>query len=60
MKCLFCNNETPVVERFVLMTEEGGTVHQVMILNQPICDECRVNIGKRAAENDRIRRGPKK
>jgi hypothetical protein len=60
MICLFCGQEAPVVERFVLTTEEGGTVHQVMVVNGPICDDCRVKIGERAAANDRIRRGPEK
>ncbi|DBA35130.1 MAG: hypothetical protein PHI16_06915 [Methanocellales archaeon] len=60
MKCLFCEKDAPVVERFVLESLENGTAHRVVVENQPICDECRVAIGKRAAENDRIRRGPEK
>ncbi|MCP1393250.1 MAG: hypothetical protein J5I35_10930 [Methanothrix harundinacea] len=47
-------------ERQLLASVEGGTLHQVEILNQPVCDECLKNMAERAAANDRIRRGPEK
>lgn len=60
MICLFCGQDAPVRENWILKSVEGGTVHQVEVINQPICDACWTKIAERAAENDRIRRGPEK
>ena len=60
MICLFCGQEAPVREKQILASVEGGTTHQVEILNQPVCDACLKNMAERATENDRIRRGPEK
>jgi len=60
MICIFCGNEAAVMDMWSLTEQNDGRKSTVLVENFPICSDCRVNIGKRAAENDRIRRGPEK
>jgi hypothetical protein len=48
------------MDMWSLTEQNDGRKSTVLVENFPICSDCRVNIGKRAAENDRIRRGPEK
>lgn len=56
MICMCCGARAPVMERVALESLEGGVIRRVVIENQPICDDCRVAIARRGAENDQLRR----